>query len=176
MFVVKIKRSVVMLAGAIAFVFVTQASPARADCANGLYACPTNTGGGCAPVGTVCCPGNTHAPLGAACPNEESGDWGAIAVVTWGDSGGEHVESGVASGYKTVSQASTAAMLDCQKASVQMCQMASVFANGGCGYVSVGQTSKGVKWAVDDSAQAAVNDCTANGGTCKPAVGSCTKK
>jgi hypothetical protein len=114
---------------------------------------------------------------GSACAAELPGDWGAIAVVTWNDSSGAaHVAAGVSSNYKTISQASAAALTDCQNQSGGTpCQVVSTFENGGCGYVSVGQGTNDVRWGIGPNAQTALNECTATGDTCKTPIGYCTK-
>src|SRR6202050_1671242 len=139
MFISTVKRSSFMLASAIMLVFVSGIAPVHADCPKGEAACPSSLGGECAPLGSICCPGNTHTVIGAACSGEQTGDWGAIETVIWHDtSGNAHAVYGVALHGKTISKASTAALLDCQSNSGELCQIAGTFSDGGCGYISIG--------------------------------------
>src|ERR1700730_6858274 len=144
-----VKRSILILASAIMLVFLSGIAPVLADCPKGEAACPSALGGGCAPLGSICCPGNMHAVIGAACPGEQTGDWGAIAVVTWRDStGNAHVAFGLGMHGKTISQASTIELLDCQKDSAELCQIVGTFSNGGCGYIPIGAGSNDVRWEI----------------------------
>jgi hypothetical protein len=153
------------------------AMPAHADCAKGEAQCPSNTGGGCAPVGSICCPNSKYSVIGAACSGEQQGDWGAIAIVTWTDgSGAAHAAYGLALHAKTLSQASTRALLDCQADSNQVCHIVSDFNDGGCGYIAIGSSAKEVRWAVSPSSDQASKDCTQNGNACKAPAGGCTNK
>jgi hypothetical protein len=172
-----VKRSISILASAIMLVFVSGIAPVYADCPKGEAACPSGLGGGCAPMGSICCPGSTHAVIGAACPGEQTGDWGAVVVVTWSDkSGNSHVAFGMGLHQKTISQASSAALLDCQNDSGELCQIVGTFNNGGCGYISIGSGSNNVRWAISDTSDQALKQCSSGGDTCKTPVGGCTNK
>jgi hypothetical protein len=172
-----VKRSIFMLASAIMLVFVGGIAPVRADCPNGQAACPSNLGGECAPLGSICCPGNAHTVIGAACPAEQAGDWGAIATVIWHDkSGNAHAAFGVGLHGKTISQASTAALLDCQSNSGELCQIVGTFSDGNCGYISIGSGTNDVRWGISSTSDQALKECTSNGDTCKTPAGGCTNK
>lgn len=172
-----VRRSILMLASGIMLAFISGIAPVRADCPTGEAACPSDLGGGCAPLGSICCPGNTHAVIGSACPGEQTGDWGAIATVTWHDNSGRaHAAGGVGLHDKTISQASTTALLDCQGASGELCQIARTFSNGGCGYISIGSGENDVRFAVSSTSDQALKACTSTGDTCKTPAGGCTNK
>jgi Domain of unknown function (DUF4189) len=177
MFFAVVTRAILMLAGGMMLAFFIQIPLALADCPQGEGSCPQNMGGGCAPMGSVCCPGGTHVASGGTCAAEQPGDWGAAAVVEWKDSsGGAHVATGVASGYKTISLASSAALTSCQTdAGGKPCQIVGTFSNGGCGYIAVGKGTNDVRWGMGDSAQKALSECTAIGETCQTPIGYCTK-
>jgi hypothetical protein len=177
MFISTVKRSSFMLASAIMLVFVSGIAPVHADCPKGEAACPSSLGGECAPLGGICCPGNTHTVIGAACSGEQTGDWGAIATVIWHDnSGNAHAAYGVGLHGKTISKASTAALLDCQSNSGELCQIAGTFSNGGCGYISIGAGTNDVRLGMSSTSDQALKECTSNGDTCKTPDGGCTNK
>ena len=172
-----VKRTIVTVAGAFALAVIMQTASAHADCAAGMAACPSDLGGGCVPMGSVCCPGNGYVPIGAICEKDPTGNWGAIAVATWNDSQGEaHAIATVKENVPSLSQASTAALLDCQKASVHVCHIVGTFANGRCGYVATGHNAKEVRWAVSAAPRDALNNCSTGGVTCQQPVGGCNNK
>jgi len=172
-----IQRCGPAFAGAIGLAFTLGAAPAWADCAKGEAQCPSNVGGACVPTGSICCPNNKYSVIGAACSGEQQGDWGAIAIVTWHDSSGTaHAAFGVAMHAKTLSQASTRALLDCQADSNELCHIVADFSNGACGFIAMGSNANDVRWAVSADADQASNDCKQNGNTCKPPAGGCTNK
>jgi Domain of unknown function (DUF4189) len=172
-----VKRTIVTVAGALTLAVVMQSVSAYADCAAGMAACPSDLGGGCVPMGSVCCPGNGYVPIGAVCDKDPTGNWGAIAVATWNDSQGDaHASATVKENAPSLSQASTAALLDCQKASVHVCHIVGTFANGRCGYVATGHNAKEVRWAVSSAPQDALNSCSTGGVTCQQPVGGCNNK
>lgn len=171
-----VKRSILSIAGGIMLVFASGIAPVLADCPKGEAACPSDLGGGCAPLGSICCPGSTHAVIGSACSGEKTGDWGAIATVIWNDNSGiAHAAYGVGLHDKTISQASTDALLDCQS-SGELCHIAGTFSNGGCGYVSIGSGKNDVRLAISSTSDQALKECTSNGDTCKAPAGGCTNK
>jgi hypothetical protein len=164
-------------AGAIIIACAQGATPAHADCAKGEAQCPSNLGGGCAPVGSVCCPNNKYSVIGAACSGEQQGDWGAIAAVGWNDGAGNaHVASGFSLHAKTLSKASEDALLNCQAESNQLCNIVADFNNGACGYIALGTGASSARWAVSATADGASKECTQNGDACKAPVGGCTNK
>ena len=168
-------RFILILTGGIALAFATEVPSALADCPKGEALCPSNLGGGCAAVGHICCPGGTHVAVGDACAGEQSGSWGAIATVEWDDStGNAHVDAAVSYDSKTLSQASAAALTDCQKASGQLCHIVGTFSNGNCGYVSVGHGGNDARVAYSGTAAEALKECTVGGDACKAPIGGCT--
>jgi hypothetical protein len=106
--------------------------------------------------------------------------WGATAAAIWQDSSRtEHVASGVAWDYATQAEAIAAAIADCQKGGGgSNCKSTGTFSNGGCGYISVGNSGGkgGVCWGTSSTAAVAVSECQSKGCTCKPADGGCTKQ
>lgn len=172
-----VKRTIIMAASAFVLAVIMQPVSARADCAKGMAACPSDFGGSCVPVGSICCPANGYVPIGATCDKDPTGNWGAIAVATWDDSKGEaKVGAAVEENLPSLSQASSAALLACQKTTVHVCNIVGTFSNGKCGYVSVGHNAKEVSWAISAAPQDALNDCTAGGHTCQQPVGGCNNK
>ena len=113
--------------------------------------------------------------MGAACPGENTGSWGAVAVAQWDDStGNAHVDASVNYNSKTLSQASSAALTDCQKSSGQLCHIVGTFNNGGCGYVDVGHGSNNARYGISATVEGATKECTASGDACKAPIGACT--
>ncbi len=166
-----------ILVGGIMLGLIGCAPGAMAACDPGWGECPQSLGGGCAPLGAVCCPGGTHVPAGNSCPAEVVGYWGAIAVASWNDSSGAaHVASGVAWNYRTLSLASDAAMSQCQGYGGQNCQIVGNFSNGGCGYVAVGTGTGGVRWGIGPTPEEATAQCSAGGFVCKAPAGGCTSR
>jgi hypothetical protein len=172
-----VKRTIIACVSAFLFAAVLQTGSARAECAAGMAACPSDFGGACAPAGSVCCPGNGYVPIGAICEKNPTGNWGAIALATWDDAKGEaHVSASVRENAPSLSEASTLVLLDCQKASVHVCHIVGTFSNGKCGYVATGHNSKEVRWAVSGSPEDALSTCSSNGIACQQPVGGCNNK
>ncbi|MGO9133241.1 MAG: DUF4189 domain-containing protein [Methylovirgula sp.] len=175
----KIKRVLGFLGlafAALAFCIMGQTLPAAAACDAGWGMCPEALGGGCAPLGSVCCAGGTHVGPGQSCPSETIGNWGALTAGLWNDSSGAaHVSSGAAWNYRTISLASDAAMAQCQSYGGQNCRVVSTFGNGGCGYITVGTGGSGaVRWGIGPTPADAINQCSSGGFVCRPPVGGCT--
>lgn len=171
----RLKRFILILAGGIVLAAATEVPLALADCPKGEALCPSNLGGGCAPLGNICCPGGTHVAVGGACAGENTGSWGAVAVAQWNDSSGNaQVEASINYNSKTLSQASAAALTNCQKTSGQLCHIVGTFDNGGCGYVAVGTGRNNARYGMSATAEGATKECTATGDACKAPIGGCT--
>ncbi len=170
------RRCVGAIAGAFALAIIMQSGLARADCASGMAACPSDLGGQCVPEGSVCCPGGSYVPVGAVCEKDPTGNWGAIAIATWNDGKGDaKVSATVQENQPSLSQASTAALLGCQKAAVRLCHIVGTFSSGKCGYVSLGHNAKAVRWAVSAKPEEALSTCSAEGITCQQPIGGCNR-
>lgn len=163
------------LLGAVMLAALAPMPAAFADCDSGWGLCPDSLGGGCAPMGSVCCAGGRHVGPGQTCPADAPGSWGALAAGLWNDSSGAaHVASGAAWNYPTISAASDAAMAQCKSYGGQNCSIVGTFSNGGCGYITVGTGNGATRWGIGPTAADATNQCTAGGFTCRPPVGGCT--
>lgn len=148
-------------------------APARAACQAGYAACPQSLGGGCAPIGSVCCPGATHVPAGRTCGPEAVGSYGATAAGI--SSRGDYVGVGFANDYGTQSAADARALAECGK-QVSNCRVVRRFWNGGCGYVSHGSKSGGVCWGAAATQAEAVAECRKRGCNCATPIGGCTRR
>jgi len=102
--------------------------------------------------------------------------YGAIAAALWNDSSGAaYVATGVAYNYPSGPDASNAAIAQCQGyGGGSYCTTVGTFSNGGCGYVTTGTNSTGVRWGIGPTPQDATNQCQQGGFTCKEPVGGCT--
>jgi hypothetical protein len=144
-------------------------------CEAGFKWCPDHLGGGCAPIGSTCCPGATHTTDGGRCAREEPGSYGAIAAALWRRSdGGVSVTSGVSWNYSSLAQASERAVNECKKRGGQGCRVIGTFKNGGCGYISTGSDREGSRYGTGATPAEAYSTCASKGGGCTPAVGGCT--
>ena len=106
--------------------------------------------------------------------NNES--WGAVAAALWRDSSGTaHVRSGYAANYPTEEAARNAALSKCEEGAAGNCRIVGTFHNGGCGYIAVGNSSRGVSWGAGATAAAAESECRQGGEyDCNRAIGGCT--
>jgi hypothetical protein len=174
-----VRRFALFIAGSVVFTVVANVhfAFAQTQCPNNQTACPSNLGGACAPLGTICCPDGTYVSVGGTCANDKPGSYGAIAAIEYRTSSGAAEVAAAQSVGKTLSGASAAALYNClQNSGGALCKIVGGFSDGGCGYVSVGHSPNGVRFWVSDTAQGAVDGCSVNGFTCKPAIGACTSK
>ncbi|MCB1549758.1 MAG: DUF4189 domain-containing protein [Hyphomicrobiaceae bacterium] len=149
-------------------------APAAAQCNPGYKLCPDHLGGGCAPIGSICCAGGKHVTSGR-CPRTSGGSYGAIAVALWRESSGRsRVAVGVGWKYRSLSEASRSAMSQCQGRGGQGCRVVTTFSNGGCGYVATGSSSNGVSYGTGATPRIALSECRKNGHSCSRAIGGCT--
>jgi hypothetical protein len=142
---------------------------ARADCEPGFGACPQSLGGGCAPLGSTCCPGGTHVAAGENCPPEATGNYGATAAGISGD----NVGVGYATNYPTQSAADAKALKECE-ARTNNCQVVGRFWNGGCGYITTA-TSNGTCYGYGATPDIALSECQSRGCSCQTPIGGCTQ-
>ena len=84
--------------------------------------------------------------------------------------------SHVIANFKTQAEADKAAIERCKKAGGRGCKVVSTFYNGGCGYVSVGQKTRGVCWGTAANPQEAQRQCESRGCDCDKAIGNCTTR
>ena len=161
-----------IIALAIGLGYTLAPSSAHAACQAGYAACPQSLGGGCAPIGSVCCPGATHVPAGRTCGREAVGSYGATAAGISGN--GDYVGVGYANDYETQSAADARALAECSK-QVSNCRVVRRFWNGGCGYVAHGSKSGGVCWGAAATPAEASAECRKRGCRCSTPIGGCTR-
>lgn len=154
--------------------FLLMPGEAFAQCKPGWALCPDSLGGGCAPRGATCCPGGRHVTSGA-CPSDTPGSYGAAAASLYRDSRGvAHVATGISWDFRTLAEASAAAIKQCKGQGGTNCRVVDTFSNGGCGYIATGASRTAAAWATGATPQEALNKCRQGGYNCKQPVGGCT--
>jgi hypothetical protein len=126
---------------------------------------------GAIPTDIIPCPRSSRAkpPSG----QRDGGYYGEIAVSTVEND----LSWGAANNYRSSKEAADAALAACRKRT-SSCKLVGGFANGGCGVLATGRSSRGTTWAIGSDRSEVMNRCRSGygGNNCRIVYAKCASK